>query len=122
MIFNNGTIILENASDHTPVGSQSLAEDDPAFTFGFVCDGDYILTTYSSSDTDYLPAARIGNAFSPPQFDAHPRHFYGSASMPLHVAGDIDGLTIAVPEPTAKEAQFYQDVTRQEEQRVAAPQ
>jgi hypothetical protein len=121
-IVNNGTIILENASDHTPVGSQSLAEDDPAFTFGFVFDGDYILTTYSSSDTDYLPAERIGNAFSPPQFDAHPRHFYGSASMPLHVAGDIDGLTIAVTEPTAKEAQFYQDVTRQEEQRVAAPQ
>src|SRR4029078_10756478 len=61
-IVNNGTIILENASDHTPVGSQSLAEDDPAFTFGFVFDGDYILTTYSSSDTHYLPAAPIANA------------------------------------------------------------
>jgi hypothetical protein len=121
-IINHGNLVLENASDHTPVGNESLAEDDPDFTFSFVFDGDYILTTYSSSDADYVPAARIGNNFGPPQFDAHPRHFYGSASMPLHVAGDIDGLTIAVPERTPRETQIYEDAVRQQQPRATAPQ
>ncbi|WP_275425884.1 hypothetical protein [Occallatibacter savannae] len=36
--------------------------------------------------------------------------------MPLHVAGDMDRVTIRVPEPTAKEAQMFSNALRQQEE------
>jgi len=38
-------------------------------------------------------------------------------TVPLHVDGDMDGVTIPVPEPTAKEAQMYREIQRQQEER-----
>ena len=121
-VINSGSVLLMNASDQSISANQSLTEDDASFTFSFVFEGDYILTAPMSFDVDYLPAPHIGTDPGPPQFDPHRRHMYGSASMSLHVDGDIDRLTIPVPEPTAKETQFYQDVIRREQQRVAVPQ
>ena len=37
-------------------------------------------------------------------------------SKPLHVDGDMEGVTIAVPEPTAKEAQLFEDALQRQEQ------
>ena len=121
-VINCGSVLLMNASDHSPIASQSLTEDNAGFTLDFVFEGEYILTAPMSFDADYVPAQHIGTDPGPPQFNAHRRRLYGSASMPLHVESDMDELTIAVPEPSAKEAQFYQDAIRQEEQRVTTPQ
>jgi hypothetical protein len=75
-----------------------------------------------SGDVDYqLLQQQPGSSPSPPQYDSHPRHLYGSASKPLHVDGDMDGVTIAVPEPSAEEAQTFKNALQQQEQQNQPP-
>ena len=69
-----------------------------------------------SADVDYQLLPQQPGSLSPPQHNSHPRHFYGYASKPLHVDGDMDGVTIAVPEPTAKEAQMFKDAIERQQQ------
>jgi hypothetical protein len=57
------------------------------------------------------------SAIAPPQYTSHPPRLYGSASMSLHVDGDMEGVTIAVPEPSPKEAPAYKDALHQQERR-----
>jgi hypothetical protein len=70
-----------------------------------------------SADNDFVEVPQPeSDTPSPPQYESHPRHFYGSVSMPLHVEGDMTNVTIAVPEPTAKEAQMFKAMQKQREQ------
>jgi hypothetical protein len=124
-VVNSGQVDLLNADDHSPAGSDGLTEDDPSFMLSFIFEGDYILSSPTSSDVDYVPLPRTqGGDPGPPQYRTNPRHLYGSGSKPLHVDGDMDGVTLAVPEPTPKEAQMYKDAMRQQEQEnhTTAPQ
>ena len=122
-VVNSGRVELLNADDHSPVAQQNLTEDDPSFTLSLVFEGEYILATQSPADVDYIQIAQPHDPLAPPQYRADPHHFYGFASMPIHVDGDMDGITISVPEPTPKEAQMYSDAIRQQEQQNhAAPQ
>jgi hypothetical protein len=124
-MLNSGQVSLFRADDQSLVGDQNLTEDDPSFTFSFVYEGDYILRTPVSADVDYEPVVQPPGSLSPPQFSAHTFHFYGSASQSLHVEGEMEGVTIAVPEPTPKEAQDAQEMMRLEEQQekpASAPQ
>ncbi len=114
-VVNSGQVNLLRAGDHSLAGYQNLTEDEPGFTFSFVFEGDYTLSTPLSSDVDYEPVARPG-VLGPPQFSAHIVRFYGAASQSLHVTGDMQGVTIAVPEPTPNEAQADQDMMRQQEE------
>lgn len=115
-VVNSGQVDLLNADDHSLEGSDGLTEDDPNFTLSFIFEGDYILSSPASADVDYVALPRQHGNLEPPQFSTHPRHLYGSTSKPLHVDGDMDGVTLAVPEPTAKEAQIYKDAMQLEEQ------
>jgi hypothetical protein len=123
-IVNSGGVVLLNADDHFPVAQESLTEDEPSFTLSFIFEGEYILSSLSSADVDYVQIPQLGDQRGLPQYRANPHHFYGSASMPLHVDGDMDGVTISVPEPTAKEAQMYKEAMQQQEQenRTTPPQ
>jgi hypothetical protein len=114
-VLNGGQICHLNADDRAFAVADSLTEDDPSFTLSFIFEGDYILSSPASADVDYVPLPRRQGDLGPPQFSTHPLHLYGSASKPLHVAGDMDGVTLAVPEPTAKEAQMYKDAMQQQE-------
>jgi hypothetical protein len=115
-IVNSGRVELLNADDHFPVAQQSLTEDDPSFTLSFIFEGEYILSSTSSADVDYVQIPQPHASIAPAQYRANPRHFYGSASMPLHVSGDMDAVTISVPEPTQKENQMYREAIQQQEQ------
>ena len=123
-VVNGGGVVLLNADDHSYVAQQSLTEDDPSFTFSFIFDGEYVLASSGSADVDYVQVPQPHDPAAPPQYQSNPRHFYGAASMPLHVDGDMDGVTISVPEPTPKEAQMFKDVMRQQGQgtQTASPQ
>jgi hypothetical protein len=115
-VINSGQVELLYASDSSMAGYASSTQNNPGFTLNFVFDGEYILSCPASMDVDYqLRSQQPGNA-NPPLYDAHPGHLYGSATMPLHVESDMDGVTIAVPEPTAKEAQVFKDALQQQEQ------
>lgn len=106
-VINSGQIDLYNSDDKSLAGSAHLSVDNPSFTLNFVYDGEYTLSSPASADVDYELLPQQGDTMSPPQYNAHPWHFYGSASKPLHVDGDMDGVTIAVPESTAKGAQTF---------------
>lgn len=116
-VVNSGTIELLNADDHFPVAQQALTEDDPTFTLSFIFEGEYILSSRISADVDYVPTTQQNGGTALPQYNANPLHFYGMTTVPLHVDGDMDGVTIPVPEPTAKEAQMYREIQRQQEER-----
>jgi hypothetical protein len=120
-VINGGQVLLSYADDHSLAGAASSSEGDPGFTLNFIYEGEYILTSSNSSDVDYqLLPQPPGSAF-PPQYNSHPTHMYGSASQPLHVAGDMDGVTIAVPEPTAKESQVFRELLQLQEQQNQSP-
>jgi len=116
-IVNSGGAELLNADDKSFVAVADSTENDPRFVFYFVFEGDYILSSPRSADVDYVPVSlRHFDVPVPPQYEGKPRHFYGAASKPLHVEGDMDGVTIEVPEPTAKEAQIFKAMQEQEQQ------
>jgi hypothetical protein len=116
-LVNSGQVQLYNSDDRSLAGTASISVDNPAFTLNFIYDGEYILSSPTSADVDYQLLPQQPGSLSPPQYDGHPRHFYGYASKPLHVDGDMDAVTIAVPEPTAKEAQTFKDAIERQEQR-----
>jgi hypothetical protein len=122
-VINGGQVYLIHADDKSFAGSADVSEDHPDFTLNFIYDGEYILTSAMSADIDYeLRPQQPGSGPSPPQYDSHPRHLYGSASIALHVDGDLDGVTIAVPEPSADEAQAYKEALQRQEQHNQSPQ
>jgi hypothetical protein len=108
-VINSGGVQLLNADDHSKAVYANLMEDDTSFRLSFILEGDYILSSSGSADADYFPAPRQGGIVGPPQFNMRIRHQYGAASMPLHVDRDMDGVIIAVPEPTAEEVQMYKN-------------
>ena len=122
-VVNSGGAVLLNADDNSFVATASTTEDNPGVVFYFVYEGDYILSSSMSADVDYVPISQPhSDVPMPPQYEGKPRHFYGSASKPLHVEGDMEGVTIEVPEPTAKEAQMFKSMQEQEQQnRSGAP-
>ena len=121
-VINSGQVYLYNSDGKSVAGTANISADDPGFTLNFVYAGEYRLSSPTSADVDYQLLPRQRGSPSPPQYNSHPRHFYGYASKPLHVDGDMDGITIAVPEPTAKEAQIFKDaIERQEQQNQSSP-
>ncbi|MGA7313841.1 MAG: carboxypeptidase-like regulatory domain-containing protein [Silvibacterium sp.] len=122
-VINSGQVDLYNTDDKSFAGSANLSQDDPGFTFNFIYEGEYMLMSPMSADVDYqLLPQQPGSSSSPPQYDGHALHLYGSASKPLHVDGDMDGVTIAVPEPTAEESRVFKDALRQQQNQSPAPQ
>jgi hypothetical protein len=122
-VINGGQVMLYSTDGKSIARYTNPTEDDAGFTLNFIYDGEYILSCSMAADVDYeLRPQQPGSMLSPPQYDSHPRHFYGSASIPLHVDGDMDGVTIAVPEPTADEAQAYRNALQQQEQHNQSPQ
>ena len=115
-VVNGGQVHLYNSDDKSLAGTANISVDDPEFILNFIYDGEYILSSPMSADVDYRLVPQQPGGLSPPQYNSHFRHFYGYASKPLHVDGDMDGVTIAVPEPTAKEAQTFKDTSERQEQ------
>jgi hypothetical protein len=116
-VVNGGQVTLRYADDKSLAAAANSSAEEPGFTLNFVYEGDYTLASPMSADVDYELLPDPHGAVAPPQYTSHPRHLYGSASMSLHVDGDMDGVTLAVPEPTAKEAQTYKNLLQQQEQR-----
>ena len=117
-VINGGQVDLYNSDDKSLAGTAHISVDDPGFTFNFIYDGEYVLSSPMSADVDYQPLPQPPGSLSPPQYNSRPRHFYGYASKPLHVDVDMDGVTIAVPEPTAQETQTFKDAIERQEQRT----
>ncbi len=115
-VINAGQVDLLSADDHSIAAYASTTANTSEFVLNFVFDGDYILTSPTSMDVEYQPLPQQPDSHSPPVYESHPKHLYGSAGIPLHVSGDMDGVTLPVPEPTAREAQEFAEAYKQEQQ------
>jgi hypothetical protein len=115
-VVNSGGAVLLNPDDRSFLALASATEDDPRFVFYFVFEGDYILSSGASADVDYIPTPRPPSDIpEPPRYEAKIRHLYGAVSQSIHVDGDMERVTIAVPEPTPQEAQAFKAMQEQEQ-------
>jgi len=97
------------------VGSADTSAENPEFTFHFVPDGDYQLSTGMALDIDPSALSPSGE-LDPAAYDSPAMHLYGTATMPLHVAGDMSGITLSLPEATPKELQAFRDAIHRQAQ------
>jgi len=115
-VVNSGQVYLFRSDDSSYAGSANLSEDDPSFTFNFIYEGEYSLSSTMAADVDYHLQPQQAGSPSPPQYDGHPSQFYGAAGKHLHVYGDMLGVTLAVPAATQEESQVLRDALQQQEQ------
>ncbi len=114
-VVNAGMAVLSNADDKSFVAAANATKDNPGFTFYFVYEGDYVLSSSMSADVDFVEVdAPHSDVPMPSQYEGRPRHFYGAVSIPIHVEGDMQDVIIAVPEPNAKEAQMLKGMQQQQ--------
>ena len=97
-VLNGGSLQLLYSDDKTTVANTSLAADDDTFTFSFVPEGDYILRVDGASDTEYREISNGTHRWPPTHTEPHVLHQYGSADQPIHVSGELSGITIAAPD------------------------
>lgn len=112
--IHNGEVQLVSTDDNSLIASQRLSGDNPEFSFHFVRDGDYELSTRMAVDVDPSALDESGN-LSASAYDSPAVHLYGAASMPLHVSTDMDGVTLALPEPTAEEVEAFRNAVHQQD-------
>jgi hypothetical protein len=102
-----GRVELLYADNKSFAGMANMSGDEtPGFTFHFIYDGEYLLTA-QGVDVDQKLLAQSPGGTSSPSPDNPAIHLYGAAYMPLHVDGDMDNVTISLPEPTATEVQDF---------------
>lgn len=103
-LLNGGKLSLLNADNKGKASSTSLTRDDEGFTFSYVPEGDYIVRVDEASDSEYLEV-RNPDGWPPTRTETHVLRTYGSTDLPLHVAGEVSGLTISVPDQPSQKAQ-----------------
>jgi hypothetical protein len=95
---NSGTIQLLDPETKAAVRTGEIIEDG-TFKLGYVPEGSYLLTVSAAAD------AERKNADTPAAFDFGRStnikiiRSYGAAEIPLMVSGDVNGITLQVPDP-----------------------
>ncbi len=112
--ISRGEVRLLSNDGNDFVGSANTSAGNPEFTFHFVPDGDYQLSTGMALDIDPSALSPSGE-LEPSAYDSPAVHLYGSATMPLHVTGDMNGVTLSLPDATPKELQAFRDAVHQHE-------
>ncbi len=97
-VINGALVSLIYQDDHNSQASWSWVTNanDSFFQLNFVPEGDYILRVSDAADNEYVES-RDPNS-SRTQIVPHALRSYGPAQIPLHIEGDMSGVTIAVPD------------------------
>jgi hypothetical protein len=104
-VLNGGSLQLVYSDDKSTAANTYLTNDDDAFTFSFVPEGDYILRVDGASDTEYREISNGPNQWPRTHTESHVLRQFGSAEQPIHVTGDLSGVTIAAPDLPPQKAQ-----------------
>jgi hypothetical protein len=99
-ILNGGKLSLLYADDRSEAGRATVSKDDNTFTFAFVPEGDYILRA-EGADNDYVEVSNGPDAWPPTHTEPKLLRSFGVAEQPLHVAGELTGITVSAPDSTA---------------------
>ncbi|UWZ85982.1 MSCRAMM family protein [Occallatibacter riparius] len=102
-ILNGGKLSILYADDRSEAGHTTVSKDDNTFTFAFVPEGDYILRA-DGVDNNYVEVAEGPDAWPPTHTEPKLLRSYGTAEQPIHVAGELTGVTVSAPDPPAPTA------------------
>jgi Carboxypeptidase regulatory-like domain len=98
-VINGGDIELLYADDRSSAVHAELGKDDDGvFQLSFVAEGDYILKVGFAADYEYVEVPNAPQVSPPTYTDRRTLRSYGGADLPVHVEGEIWGLTISVPD------------------------
>ena len=97
-LLNGGSLTLLYPDDKSMLAVTALTNDDDTFSFSFVPEGDYILRVDGASDIDYREISNGPGQWPPTHTEQHVLHQYGPAEQPIHITGDLSGVTIAAPD------------------------
>ena len=103
-VVDAGGIFLLHADDKSLLAQVNLDKDEPTFNLSFVPEGDYIMRAVSAADVEYEETPNPPGTMPPTNIKQNITHSYKEAEQPIHVAGDMSGVTIAVPESAAGSA------------------
>ena len=104
-VINRGFVTLLNADDKSQAGYTEVAREDESFQFGFVPEGDYILQVGFAADTEWFETPNPPHVNPPTREDYRTLRSYGQADLPIHVEGDVSGVTVNVPDAPGQPGQ-----------------
>lgn len=100
-VLNQASLSLEFSDDKTLAGKTKIGAGETSFSFPFVPEGDYVLRVSSAADVRFEEVSNGSGVIPPTHTETHALHTYGSAEIPIHVAGDLLDLNVPVPDVAA---------------------
>ena len=100
-VVNSGEVALLHSDDRSELAKVSLQKDESTFNFSFVPEGDYILKSSGAADVEFEEVPNPPGTMPPTNTKETTLHKYGPSEQPIHIAGDMAGTTVAVPENAA---------------------
>jgi hypothetical protein len=101
-VINSGKVTLVYADDGgEDASSATIGPDEPAFRMPFVPEGSYTLKVSDVADVNREEISNGPGVMPPFHTKETVVRRYGTAEQPLVVAGDVSGVSLAVP-PVAK--------------------
>ncbi len=104
---NAGKVALTFADDGKELVSAKVEDDDEAFHFAFVPEGQYVVKVTGAADVTREQISNGPDSMPPFHVDTKTVRTFGEAKQPLVVTSDVTGLVVSVPgqEAAAKAAQ-----------------
>jgi hypothetical protein len=90
-------VLLEDSTDGSTVKETWVSFSAGKFTFSFVPEGDYLMKVMNAADGAVDTVQTESGQVTESHFV--PRHVYADTEQPLQVGGDIDKVSVKVPEP-----------------------
>lgn len=94
---NAGTVELQDPGTKATIRMTMIGEDG-TFRFNYVPEGSYLVKVTSAADTERPAGADAGGGLLGQMMNSKVLHEYGAAAMPISVTGDVNGLSLQVPD------------------------
>ncbi len=94
---NAAHVSIHYTDDHTQLVSTTVREDDNAFHFLYVPEGEYTLEVTDAHDVTRTEVPTCPQCLPPSHTEEKTVRTFGAAEQPLILHSDISNLTVAVP-------------------------
>jgi hypothetical protein len=94
---NAGTVELQDPGTKATIRMTMIGEDG-TFHFNYVPEGSYLVKVTSAADTEPRAGADGGAGLFGQLMNSKVLHEYGTAEMQISVTGDVNGLSLQVPD------------------------
>lgn len=97
---NAGTVELQDPGTKATIRMTMIGEDG-TFHFNYVPEGSYLVKVTNAADTESRPGADAGGGLLGQMMNSKVTREYGTAEMQISVTGDVNGLSLQVPDAGA---------------------